>query len=260
MSTQSGEPLIIAHRGASHDAPENTVAAYKLGWEQGADGAETDVHITKDGKLVCMHDDDAERTAGSLAKISETNFDELRKLDVGAWPDDRYVGEQMPTLVEVLETVPEGKLFYVEIKSGEDAASAVPLVKADIDKSGIKQEQIRIISFSAEAIKASKEQMPEVSAYLLLYFVRDAATGGWSPTADEVISKLKACDADGVDINVVNRVDQSFIDQIKAAGYAYHVWTINSPHVAMRYAGMGVDSITTDRPGFIKRAIAGMGK
>ena len=258
MSTQSGKPLIIAHRGASHDAPENTLAAYKLAWQQGADGAETDVHITKDGRLICMHDDDAERTAGSLVKLSETDFDELRKLDVGAWPEDKYAGEKVPTLVEVLNTVPEGKVFYIEIKSSKDAVRSVPLVKADIDKSNIKREQVRIISFSADAIKACKEQMPEVPAYLLIYFVHDAKTGAWSPTADEVISKLKACDADGVDINVVYRVDQSFIDQIKAAGYSYHVWTINSPHVAERYVKMGVASITTDRPGFLKCAIEKM--
>ncbi|QQE12865.1 glycerophosphodiester phosphodiesterase [Planctomycetota bacterium] len=255
MSHQEKKPLVIAHRGASYDAPENTIAAYKLAWEQGADGAETDVHITADGKLICMHDDDAERTAGSEVKISETNFDELRKLEVGSFQDDQYDGEQIPTLVEVLDTVPEGKLFYIEIKSGMDAAKAVPLVKADIEKSKIDPKQIRLISFSDEAIKASKEQMPEIGAFLLIFFVHDRVNGTWSPTADEVIEKLQACDADGMDINVVYRVEQSYIDQIKAAGYSYHVWTINSPHVAKRYTKMGVDSITTDRPSFVKRAV-----
>ena len=258
MSTQAADqPLIIAHRGASHYAPENTIASYKLAWEQGADGAETDVHITKDGKLVCIHDDNTERTAGASNNVSDTNFEDLRKLEVGSFKEDQYKGEKIPTLVELLDIVPKGKLFYIEIKSGKDAAKAVPLVKADIEKSGIDKKQIRIISFSEEAIKATKEQMPDIEAYLLIFFTRDEKTGEWAPTADEIIEKLKACRADGVDINVTQGITKPFINQIKGAGFTYHVWTINSAHLARKYAALGADSITTDRPDFVREAIEG---
>ena len=76
---------IVGHRGASADAPENTVSSWKLGYQQGADACELDIHLTKDGKIIVSHDPNTKRTAGVDKKIVETNFDELRKLDVGKW-------------------------------------------------------------------------------------------------------------------------------------------------------------------------------
>ncbi|QQE12866.1 glycerophosphodiester phosphodiesterase [Planctomycetota bacterium] len=250
-------PLIIAHRGASMDAPENTVASYKLAWERDADGAETDVHVTKDGKLVCIHDDTLERTGGDGGAVSDMNFDEVRKAEVGSFKDEKYRGEKVPTLTEVLQTVPQGKLFFVEIKKGKDAEKAVTLVKQDIAASGINPNQIVVISFDPAAVKFSKQQMPDIPAYLLLEFKQNDSTGQWSPTADEIISQLKAVNANGVDINTKYKVDKAFIDKIKSAGYSYNIWTINSPHIAKYYAEIGVDSITTDRPAFIRRALEG---
>src|SRR3954469_20934435 len=81
---QARGQFIVGHRGASHDAPENTLAAFKLAWAQGADGIENDWYLTSDGKLICSHDADTERTAGVKHVIKDTPFDELRKLDVGS--------------------------------------------------------------------------------------------------------------------------------------------------------------------------------
>ena len=254
---ESGEPLIVAHRGASFDAPENTVASYKLAWEQGADAAETDVYVTRDGQLVCVHDNNLDRTGGVRMDVREANLDTIREAEVGSFKGEQYRGEKVPTLVEVLETVPEGKLLYVEIKKDQDVVRAVRLVKEDIGKVGIDADQIRVISFDPMAVRAAKEQMPEVEAYLLVDWKENEQTGTWWPTAEEVIRMLEACDADGVDMGVKHRVDKAYIDRIKEAGYSYHIWTVNSPHLARMYAEMGVDSITTDRPAFIREALEG---
>src|SRR4051794_3938882 len=97
---------VIAHRGASHDAPENTLAAIKLAWQQEADAAEFDLHLSRDGKLVVIHDADTRRVAGVDKRVAEQTLAELRRLDVGAWKGPRFAGERIATLEEVLATVP----------------------------------------------------------------------------------------------------------------------------------------------------------
>src|SRR3954470_5431765 len=111
-----------AHRGESHDAPENTMAAYRLAWER-TDAAELDVHLTKDGKLILSHDADTARCTGGAHKlvIKDTTADELRKLDVGSWKDPKYAGEKMPLLEEIVATIPEGKRLFIEVKIGPEA-------------------------------------------------------------------------------------------------------------------------------------------
>ena len=101
--------LIIAHRGASADAPENTLAAFRLAWQQGADGIEGDFRLTSDGRIVCFHDDDTARVAGISLIVEETPLTKLRTLDVGAWKGKPWQGERIASLEEVLAEVPAGK-------------------------------------------------------------------------------------------------------------------------------------------------------
>src|SRR5262245_4724666 len=93
---------IVAHRGASYDAPENTLASLKLAWEQKADASEFDVFLSKDGKIVVIHDADTKRTAGVDKKVVSQTLDELRALDVGSWKNAKFKGEKIPTLDEML--------------------------------------------------------------------------------------------------------------------------------------------------------------
>src|SRR5688572_19130995 len=97
-----GPVEFIGHRGASFDAPENTVAAIKLAWEQKADGAEFDVYLTKDGKVAVIHDATTKRTAGADLKVAGSTLTELRALDVGRWKGEKFTGEKIPTLDEML--------------------------------------------------------------------------------------------------------------------------------------------------------------
>lgn len=123
LFTGAAAAEIIAHRGASADAPENTLAALKLGFEQGADAGELDLHLSSDGKLVIIHDADTKRTAGVDRKVVEQTFDALRRLDVGAfgrWKDKGFA-ERIPTLDEALALVPADKKMVIEIKVGVEA-------------------------------------------------------------------------------------------------------------------------------------------
>src|SRR5262245_24153707 len=98
---------IIAHRGASHDAPENTVASFQEAWRQKADSAELDIQLTKDGRIVVLHDSTTKRTTGTDLKVSEQTLAELRKLDAGSWKGEKFKGEKLPTLAEMLATAPK---------------------------------------------------------------------------------------------------------------------------------------------------------
>src|SRR6516225_8007886 len=113
---------ITAHRGASWDAPENTLAAVELAWRQGADAVEVDFRLTRDGHIVASHDDSTQRIAGVDVRVHESSLAELRELDFGGWKGAEFAGEPIPTFDELLATLPPGKRFYVEIKCGAEIA------------------------------------------------------------------------------------------------------------------------------------------
>src|SRR5512147_1098251 len=110
-----GRPLVLGHRGASAAAPENTLAAFRLAMEQGADGVELDVHRCATGEVVVIHDEDARRTAGADLRVAASPLAALRALDAGGWRGERFQGERIPLLAEVLEALP-GALVNVELK------------------------------------------------------------------------------------------------------------------------------------------------
>src|SRR5687767_14672552 len=114
---QVGAVEIIAHRGASWDAPENTLSSMKLAWEQEADAIELDLWLSKDGKLIVSHDADTERFEKQPRKLPELTWAELQQLDVGSWKSDRFKGERIPTLESILATIPADRRAVLEIKS-----------------------------------------------------------------------------------------------------------------------------------------------
>ncbi len=245
--------MIVAHRGASFDAPENTLAAFELAWEQNADAIEGDFYVTADQKIVCIHDKTTKRTAGSELKVSESTYDQLKDLDVGRWKADRYAGERISLLEDVLKIVPENKIFLIELKSGPEIVE--PLTKV-LENSPVPRENLRIICFNDEVVAQCKEAMPDIKAFWLTSFKQNEENQTWSPTAANVLATLKRLNCDGVDTKAERAVvTQKFVDEIKTAGYEYHVWTVNDPADAKYFSKIGVDSITTDRPEFIRDAI-----
>ena len=192
--------LIVAHRGASHDAPENTLAAFRLAWEQDADAIEGDFHVTCDNQIVCIHDKTTERTAPTHPKltVAETTLEELRKLDVGSWKDETYAGELIPTLAEVLATVPAGKQIFVEVKCGPEI---VPLLKPQLEGSGMRDEQIVIICFNETVVTEVRRLMPQYKANWLTSYKANAEKTQWTPSVDEVLASLRRSNAKGLGTN-----------------------------------------------------------
>ena len=118
-------PEIIAHRGESADAPENTLAAFRLAWERDVTSIELDVHLSADDRLVVIHDADTERTCGVKRVIKTSRYADLRELDAGRWKGEQFAGEPLVTLEDVLALLPKGKRCIIEVKVGPEAVPAL---------------------------------------------------------------------------------------------------------------------------------------
>jgi glycerophosphoryl diester phosphodiesterase len=245
----AAEPFLVAHRGASHDAPENTLPSYELAWKQGADAIEGDYHLTKDGKIICIHDYDTARVCGTKLVVKDSTLEELRALDAGAWFKPEFKGTKLPTLREVAGTVPAGKKIYVEVKCGPEI---IPAMLEDLAASGLKDEQIVIISFQAPVIAEIKKVKPAYKANWLASFEKESPL---KPSKEEVLAKLREIKADGFSSNADKRLDQEFVKAIRDAGFEYHCWTVDDVPTARRFLDFGALSITTNRPEFLRKGL-----
>ena len=244
------EPLIIAHRGSSASAPENTIPAFELSWKQQADGVEGDFLLTKDGHIVCFHDKDTKRITGKKLIVKNTTLAELRQLDVGSWKGEQYKGTLIPTIAEVLATIPEGKKIYIEIKCGVEIVT--PLLR-EIEASTLASDQILIICFKAPVLKAIKQRAPHLQTSWLCGLKKDKA-GTIAPTVESILKTLRDIKADGFSSSH-QHITPAYIEAVKAAGVSHHVWTVNEPAIATRFHQWNTGSITTDKPVMIKNAI-----
>ncbi len=246
--------VIVGHRGASYDAPENTVAAFQEAWKQNADGVEGDFYVTKDQQIVCIHDADTKRTGGVKLDVAKSTLAELRELEYGNWKDPRFKGEPIPTFEEVLAVVPQGKLFVIELKTGPEI---VPLLKAELDRLKPAIKDLLIIAFKKETVMAVKKDLPGIRTHWLTGYKKDKTSGVWHPTVDEVSSTLKLTGADGFGTQG-NReiVTEEFVATLRANGLKeFHVWTIDEPADAQYFSALGAIGITTNRPSFIRSAL-----
>jgi glycerophosphoryl diester phosphodiesterase len=243
---------IIAHRGASWDAPENTLSAVRLAWEQGADSVEADFRLTRDGQIVAIHDDSTLRITGVDLRIREHSLDELQALDFGGWKSDRFRGERIPTLDQLLGTMPAGKRFYVEIKCGAEIAG--PLA-ASVRAACVAEERIVLICFSTEVLVAIRQALPLSPTSLVVEFLRDPHSDIWFPDAEAMLAETVRAKLTGLDL-MAARVDAGLVARAKEAGLDLCVWTVDSPEEARRILDLGVHRITTNRPGWLREKLS----
>lgn len=248
VHSHAEEPLIVAHRGASRDAPENTLPAFKLAWEQGADAIEGDFRLTQDGQIVCIHDEDTQRVAARKLVISESPLKALRELDVGAYRGEIYAGTVIPTIAEVFATIPAQKKIYIEIKSDE---SIIPYLLEEIRIAGLAQDQVTLISFDKDLIKALKARAPQYKALWLSSFKKDQL-GNITPSIETTLNTLDRIKADGFSSSK-NLIEEALVNRVLAKGYEYHVWTVDDLELARRFKAWGAKSITTNVPGYLKK-------
>jgi glycerophosphoryl diester phosphodiesterase len=253
LAVQSFAVEIIGHRGGSYDAPENTMAAFRLGYEQGADGVELDIHLTKDDKIVVMHDFDTGRVSGVTNKIVTSTLAELRGLEIGRWGKwtNENFHEKIPLLSEVLPIIPAGKKLFIEIKTGPEI---VPELVEVLKQAKTKPEQLIIITFNFESAIVAKKMLPHLKTYWLVGYAKDKATGKF-PDLKQTIAKAKAGHLDGLDLNFNWPLTKETVGEIKHAGLECHVWTVDDVAKAKELVGAGVDSITTNRPEWLREQL-----
>lgn len=244
FATALEKPLVVAHRGASGEAPENTLPAFELAWRQGADAIEGDFRLTRDGHVVCIHDADTKRVAGVRKSVKDSTLTELQALDVGKWKGPQFRNTRIPTLAEVIRSVPDGRKLFLEIKSGREI---VPPLLAEVDRSPLKPEQLVVISFNAEVVRAVKASRPTWTVNLLHGF-----KGGNPKELDaemaKVIRQLQTSKADGLGYSANPGLQARHLRRLDQAGFEPHVWTVNDTPTAEHFVKLGTRSITTDFP------------
>ena len=239
---------IIAHRGASYLAPENTMASVMLAWQKGTD-AEVDVHLSKDNRILVIHDATTKRTGRIDLTVKEAEHQELRKLDVGSFKSEEFAGEQIPFLADIIKTIPPGRKLYVEIKCGKEI---LPILEKLINESN-KKSQIVIIGFDLQTVTMSKELI-DIPTYWLKGTEKDKETEKWIPHNPRLVQIAKNNGLDGLDVHYAG-VTKEFTDAVRASGQKLYVWTVDDPKEAIRLARLGVAGITTNRPGWLREQL-----
>ena len=248
------EALIVAHRGESFDAPENTLSAINRAWQKGARAVEIDIRLTADSEIVVFHDKHTGRVGDKKLNIKKSKLHQLKRVDVGIKKSEEFKGESIPTLNEVLDTVPFDARLLIEIKCGKEIVT--PLVEL-LRNTKLKNSQIEIISFNLEVLISIKKN---VSQYKVLWLLSlDYYLPHWllQFNPQRVINKIKNNELDGVDVWAGRIISKSFVKAFKAKGLLVYVWTVNDLHNAQRLLAYGVDAITTDRAEWLTKQLAG---
>ncbi|MCL6482167.1 MAG: glycerophosphodiester phosphodiesterase [Firmicutes bacterium] len=228
-------PWVIAHRGASGHAPENTLAAFRRAVELGAQFIETDLRLTRDSHLVALHDETLDRTTSGHGRVEDYTLAELRALDAGAWFAPEFAGERIPTLAEILAFSHEHDIgFYLEIKPGGVWSREHPLVGAL--RGSPVTDRLVVLCFDAQVLKAIHDLDPLLMTGLL---EQHQAAGA--------VERALAVGARQLAPHWT-LVSRELVQQAHAAGLVVVPWTVNDPAPMCTLLALGVDGIVTDYP------------
>ncbi|MGW0633239.1 glycerophosphodiester phosphodiesterase [Streptomyces sp. NPDC002758] len=265
-------PQVVAHRGASEDAPEHTLAAYRKAIEDGADALECDVRLTADGHLVCVHDRRVNRTSNGRGAVSALELAELAALDFGSWktretwrsrdeePDWEYhpadrADTSVLTLERLLELIADAGRrveLAVETKHPTRWAGQVEerllllLKRFGLDApASAAESSVRVMSFSARSLHRVRAASPTLPTVYLMQFVSPRLRDGRLPAGVRIA---------GPSIRIV-RNHPAYIERLKRAGHQVHVWTVNEPEDVDLCVELGVDAVITNRPREVLRRL-----
>jgi glycerophosphoryl diester phosphodiesterase len=240
----SDRPLVLGHRGASADAPENTLAAFHLAMAQGADGFELDVWRCDSGEPVVIHDSSAQRTAGVPRDVRDLSWGELRALDAGSWRGPRHRGERIPRLADVLDAFPRA-VVNVELKSDGVGDPRLAAAVGRLLAAHRAEERALVSSFDLALLGAFRIAAPRVAAGVLF-----AADQAW-----ELREWLGAALRPSAVHPDVRLATDGRIAAWKRRGLAVNVWTVDDPGEVARLARAGADGVVSNAPGMAREVV-----
>lgn len=226
-------PLIIAHRGASAERPENTLTAFRRALALDVDGIELDVHVTRDGVPVVFHDPTLRRLTGTAGRLARKTWTELRALRVRG-------SEPIPRLIDVLRLTRGLAVVQIELKSGPVA----PVIRAI--RSAHAAEWVILASFDRRLVAAARDLAPGIPRMLI-------SEGREAPAA--LVRHLAACGAAGLSVNHRAIRSAAWVRHFHQRGLAVWTWTVNDPALARRLAGWGVDGLLGDDPALLRDTV-----
>ena len=239
----AGRPLIWAHRGASADAPENTLAAFSLALAQGADGIELDVQRCASGEVVVIHDDSLARTTGHAALVTASPWSTIRMLDAGSWKGERFQGERIPLLSEVLKAFP--RLVNVELKC--DRADDFGLTAQTIEeiRKARAEERVLLSSFNPLCLLRARVMAPGIPRAML--FEREQR---WRLRSSLAAPAVGACAVHPEHALAT----PGRVARWARRGYSVACWTVDDADLADRLYRSGVSGVFTNRPAAMHRS------
>ena len=239
--------LVIAHRGASGYAPENTIAAINKALDMKADGIEIDVHLSKDGHLVVCHDEKLGRTSNGSGYVKDYTLEELKKLDFGSWYSSDYANERIPTLEEVLCLLRDKNvLLHIEVKNNVIIYEEIEKALVNLVRKYEMVEKVIISSFNHYCVKEIKSLAPELKIGLL-YSERLYKPGDYA----------KIVGAEAIHPYYIT-INSDSINNCKKNSILINAWTINNPEHIKEAVALGIDGVITNYPDIAKDIVSNM--
>ncbi|HSR34837.1 MAG TPA: glycerophosphodiester phosphodiesterase [Anaerolineae bacterium] len=239
-------PLNFAHRGASHKAPENTLAAFLLAVELGADGIELDVQLSRDGEAVVIHDLNLETTTDGHGLVRNSTLAELKKLNAGSWYDPAFSDQRIPTLQEVIDAAGHHLLLNIELKTSSLRDDGLAATVVRIIEENHLQDRVVVSSFNPLAVRRVKRLNPSIPVGLLYapdmpFFLRRP----WS-------RHLLQPEALHPHLSII---DEKYMRWAREHGYRVHTWTVDEPDEMGQLMRLGVDLIITNRSDLLNQML-----
>jgi glycerophosphoryl diester phosphodiesterase len=237
-------PLVFGHRGASYDAPENTLAAFRLAQEFGADGIELDTSLSRDGVPVVIHDLILDKTTNGTGLVRNLDLKQIRLLDAGSKFSVQFNGEQVPTLDEVFATLDNKVLLNIELKSVTLRADGLEQAVLDVIRHHKAEQRVIVSSFNPFALRCFRALAADVPIGFL-----------YSPAEPAYLRWLMIGLRYEAQHPQQTMIDSKYMRWAKRRGYRVNAWTVDDPLRITQLRDLGVDGIITNRPNIALQAL-----
>jgi len=252
FTASSAAQLVIAHRGASSIAPENTLVAFTKAIEFGAHIIELDVHQTKDSHLVVIHDGTVDRTTDGKGRVSDLTVAEVRTLDAGSWFSPEFAGEKVPLLEEVFDTIPDSVSLLIEIKQGSDTYPGIEERVVRLVRSRNAAARVILKSFDDAVLNRLQMLAPEISRLKIIIMQ--------IPVINVIIERgLHVGNILEYDVQYLQvhwfGISKSFVEKAHRKGYKVFAWDVHDEKRMREMIKKGVDGIETDHPQVLRALV-----